>query len=65
MEKHTGKKFITQGKHREFYVGWNVATLSQIKYPQVKSLEIQFIEKGKQDNLPPQMCSLDIDAYFS
>ena len=26
-EKNTGKKFVTQGKHREFYLGWNVATL--------------------------------------
>ena len=30
MEKNTGKKFVTQGKlreNREFYLGWNVATL--------------------------------------
>ena len=27
MEKNTGKKVITQGKHREFYLDWNVATL--------------------------------------
>ena len=27
MEKNTGKKVVTQGKHREFYLGWNVATL--------------------------------------
>ena len=27
MKKNTGKKFVTQGKHREFYLGWNVATL--------------------------------------
>ena len=27
MEKNTGKKFVTQGKHREFYLGSNVATL--------------------------------------
>ena len=26
-KKNTGKQFITQGKHREFYLGWNVATL--------------------------------------
>ena len=28
MEKNTGKKFVTQGKHREFYLGSNVANLS-------------------------------------
>ena len=28
MEKNTGKKVVTQGKHREFYLGWNVATLT-------------------------------------
>ena len=28
IEKNTGKKFVTQGKLREFYLGWNVATLS-------------------------------------
>ena len=27
MKKNTGKKFVTQGKHREFYLGLNVATL--------------------------------------
>ena len=27
MEKNTGEKFVTQGKHREFYLGSNVATL--------------------------------------
>ena len=30
MEKNTGKKVVTQGKHREFYLGWNVATLKKI-----------------------------------
>ena len=28
MEKNTGKKVVSQGKHREFYLGWNVATLN-------------------------------------
>ena len=27
MVKNTGKKFVTQGKNREFYLGLNVATL--------------------------------------
>ena len=27
LKKSTGKKFVTQGKHREFYLDWNVATL--------------------------------------
>ena len=27
MEKKKGKKFVTHGKHREFYLGLNVATL--------------------------------------
>ena len=26
-KKNTGKKFVTQGKHGEFYLGSNVATL--------------------------------------
>ena len=30
MEKNTGKKVVTQGKHREFYLGWNVATLFNV-----------------------------------
>ena len=25
--KNVGKKFTAQGKHKEFYLGWNVATL--------------------------------------
>ena len=29
MEKNTGKKVVTQGKHKEFYLGWNVATLNE------------------------------------
>ena len=31
MEKNTGKKVVTQGKHREFYLGWNVATLQRLQ----------------------------------
>ena len=30
MEKNTGKKFVIQGKHREFYLGWHVATLGTV-----------------------------------
>ena len=30
MEKNTGKKFVAQGKHKEFYLGLNVATLSDL-----------------------------------
>ena len=30
MEKNTGKKFITQGKLREFYLCSNVATLCYV-----------------------------------
>ena len=31
IPNNTGKKFITQGKHRKFYLEWKVATLRRMK----------------------------------
>ena len=42
-EKNTGKKVVTQGKLREFYLDWNVATLIMLtSILVVDSSEVRF-----------------------